>query len=143
MTWKNSEIYMQYFHQMDIAWIMHPYGWCFTFNIFDDIKLYHKNSIAEYFKPQNLYYYDYYFKSAEYDSNLVNNTKSPPLVTTQSTLGLDILILMSFNQYYQCASDFADCKLEDIRTTVIVHSPYEMPDMRHQKFVTQESDLQN
>lgn len=140
LNWRNSELYMQYFHQIYIAWtkkytvqpssIVSPFGWCFTFNIVDEFKLYQKNSTVEYYKPQKPYYYDYYIKSVGYNPDLLNSTKSSPLMTSQSTSGLDIFLLMSLNQFYQCSVGFADCKLEDIQTTVIVHSPYEMPDIR-------------
>lgn len=94
------------------------YGWCSTFNIVNDRELFHGNSTAQYFmfKPSLM---------TEITGKLVHriiNPQKPPLFTNQSDYGVHAFIFDQEN------------------ATVIIHSPFETPDLRHRNFLLTESE---
>lgn len=95
------------------------YNWCNTFNIVDHSQLYYKNSTAQYFN----------YKAPMKDqiiglfAVLQKNIKKSPLLTTKSDLGLHGFV---FDEEF---------------VTVVIHSPFETPDLRHRSFVLSDSEI--
>jgi hypothetical protein len=95
------------------------HNWCNTFNIVDHSQLYHTNSTAEYFnyKPS--------MKSEKIGlfSELQQQTEKSPLYTLKSDLGLHGFV---FDEQF---------------ATVVIHSPFETPDLRHRSFIMSDSEI--
>lgn len=141
LGYKDKDVYMQYFLNVDAIWIntvtvarnltISPYGWCHTFNIVNDLEIYHENSTSEYFRFQRPNLNSYIEKHKRIKTLLPENKQQLPLKTTQSSAGFLGNVYMFWSKYYNCMINSVPCKDENKHLTLVVHSPYETPDIRH------------
>lgn len=124
-----SAVLDQIFVDFQIAWVrkfqgthvvtFSSYGWCNTFNIVDQNEMFFVNSTASYFNYKESYKSVFIASVA----GLQKNAPKTPLFTDKNDFGLHGFIF--------------DVEL----VTVVIHSPYEIPDKRHRSFVLAENEI--
>jgi len=132
IRWKKFELGVPYWLPLQVSWaekfsaptsltISH-FGWCKTFNMVDTDEMFDKYSIADHLRNQAV---------EKTTSKIVNN---PPYYTYKKTAGYNGYIQTINNRLRFCDFSYG-CNYDSAQTTIVVHSPYEMPDIRHRRFV--------
>lgn len=133
LNWLIYELSVHYWLPLRIQWLekylMDPVmiishlGWCKTFNIVNNTEMFHESSTADYL--------DYKIDS--------KNLTEFPQTTTKKEAGFhgsitlpDDLIFCHFH---------TQCNGASMDKTVIIHSPFEMPTIRHKANNMQMEDL--
>ena len=139
VDWIFFELSFNYWITLHIDWILKfnvdafltisPFGWCKTFNIINNERMFHENSVAEYVKykiVENVY------PTSKFTLNLTDE----PLYTTKKETGFHGFMTDHGIRYLNC-NTLSPCISDTLFTTIIIHSPFEMPDQRHRHFVMQ------
>lgn len=112
-----------------------PYGWCNTFNSAVTAKMFHENSTAKYFegiKANN---------RVAIDTKLTGLDIKPPIHTSKKELGYLGILAQDINPLFRCTQFYELCKDTNKQTRVVIHSPFEMMDLRHRSFVMNNKEI--
>lgn len=139
LNWKNPQAYIQFEIDKSNSWIkkyrlktgmiISYTGWCHSFNLVEYDKMFHKNSTSEYFDI----FHDkiLLLRSKNYYQNM---TEHSPFYTTRKEYGFDFGFVVNRNYYADQYSGIEHWMYNNWQVKVIVHSSFEMPDVRHRSF---------
>lgn len=140
LNWTKYELAVNYWFPIKIKWIgkykivstltLSQFGWCKTFNIVGSDQMFSINSIAEHLK----------FRSEKSFNQTTTNEVETPLFTDEKGSGFQGLVKIPENTRRMCGFH-SGCNADSIEKTLVIHSPYEMPDVRHKNIKVQVLDL--
>lgn len=111
------------------VFIISQFGWCKTFNVVGFDQMFNLNSTAGYFQ----------YKSNVNSSDI--NLKPYSLKSTvKKEFGYQGYLSFPDDDLEYCFYS-ARCITDGLQSIVIVHSPYEMPDIKHRKFALRYFEL--
>jgi len=129
-SFKDSGYYYDLWTFLQIIWLgkfvlshdvtFSSLDWCNTFNIVSHEKIYHSNTTASYFKFHNPPDMEALGIQIDFPRK---RTKNHPLFTERSVEGFYGITYLSYGAF------------------VVVHSPYETPDIRHRRISMQEPEF--
>ncbi|XP_070507966.1 uncharacterized protein [Chironomus tepperi] len=145
--WRNLALYLQNELFINGIWMekisikyqytISFYGWCTTFNLLGEKKIFYENKTAKYFRE---------FKSLFYKNQLfsLDNQLNEAKYTPKKEHGFHGIIEQSFNELLRkgCKGEFKKiCLSTEKQTRVVIHPPTELIDPRHQTFVISNREI--
>jgi len=137
-NWKRLDLYIQRDITYFVTWMerfrlkpdvtISKHGWCITFNAVKDDEIMYKDRVAEYFHYQSSKDKISFPKRA-----FQNFTRKNPIYTTKKDIGFHGTFEVGLNMHFVHI-------IRNWQLSVILHSPYELPDARHRTIDLSEQD---
>lgn len=116
-------------HKVTPIMTISRFGWCKTFNVVEDHQMMNLDTTVGYFR--------YISQQA---SNPLDFLTSMPLMTSKKDVGYRSAVSIPLMKFIPCR--FGDgCNAQSLRNVLIIHSPYEMPDIKHRRLILNSHDL--
>lgn len=136
--WKKFELGMPYWLDFEVNWIdkytattdltVSNFGWCKTFNLVEMTQMFNTKLLAEHLWNQ----------TAVNSPSLI--LKNKPYFTSKKTAGYKAEISKKNPKLSFCGFTNG-CTHDSVQHFIIIHSPYEVPDIRHKRIFIENSDF--